>query len=140
MCTLSLHDALPISPSFRPEALPAVTVPSLSKAGRRPASASALVFLLMNSSFAKTIGSPFFCERRVHQQEEDRKSTPLNSSHRCNSYAVFCLKKKTTLGGMVELKQGGWDGEDYCFYYRIQAEASRRLSGPQAAAETVDGT
>src|SRR5437879_11593820 len=25
---------------------------------------------------------------------QDRKSTPLNSSHRCISYAVFCLKKK----------------------------------------------
>src|SRR5437763_6361478 len=25
---------------------------------------------------------------------EDRKSTRLNSSHRCTSYAVFCLKKK----------------------------------------------
>src|SRR5437763_12596449 len=25
----------------------------------------------------------------------DRKSTRLNSSHRCTSYAVFCLKKKT---------------------------------------------
>src|SRR5437762_8216833 len=24
----------------------------------------------------------------------DRKSTRLNSSHRCSSYAVFCLKKK----------------------------------------------
>src|SRR5437762_9398254 len=24
---------------------------------------------------------------------QDRKSTRLNSSHRCNSYAVFCLKK-----------------------------------------------
>src|SRR5437762_4243302 len=24
----------------------------------------------------------------------DRKSTRLNSSHRCNSYSVFCLKKK----------------------------------------------
>src|SRR5437879_7306907 len=27
----------------------------------------------------------------------DRKSTRLNSSHRCISYAVFCLKKKTRL-------------------------------------------
>src|SRR5437764_10125298 len=27
---------------------------------------------------------------------QDRKSTRLNSSHRCISYAVFCLKKKTT--------------------------------------------
>src|SRR5437764_6158694 len=28
----------------------------------------------------------------------DRKSTRLNSSHRCISYAVFCLKKKNKLG------------------------------------------
>src|SRR5437762_6444927 len=28
----------------------------------------------------------------AHQR--DRKSTRLNSSHRCISYAVFCLKKK----------------------------------------------
>src|SRR5437763_8858383 len=28
--------------------------------------------------------------------EADRKSTRLNSSHRCISYAVFCLKKKKT--------------------------------------------
>src|SRR5437879_9785730 len=27
----------------------------------------------------------------------DRKSTRLNSSHRCISYAVFCLKKKNEL-------------------------------------------
>src|SRR5437879_8123783 len=26
--------------------------------------------------------------------QADRKSTRLNSSHRCISYAVFCLKKK----------------------------------------------
>src|SRR5437762_8202682 len=29
---------------------------------------------------------------------EDRKSTRLNSSHRCISYAVFCLKKKKLIG------------------------------------------
>src|SRR5437879_10624111 len=28
------------------------------------------------------------------QRAGDRKSTRLNSSHRCISYAVFCLKKK----------------------------------------------
>src|SRR5437763_7128464 len=27
-------------------------------------------------------------------RRSDRKSTRLNSSHRCISYAVFCLKKK----------------------------------------------
>src|SRR5436189_2132337 len=32
----------------------------------------------------------------------DRKSTRLNSSHRCISYAVFCLKKK----------KGGGEGQD----------------------------
>src|SRR5437879_11497073 len=26
--------------------------------------------------------------------DADRKSTRLNSSHRCSSYAVFCLKKR----------------------------------------------
>src|SRR5437762_5454616 len=29
-----------------------------------------------------------------HHVHGDRKSTRLNSSHRCISYAVFCLKKK----------------------------------------------
>src|SRR5437763_9533380 len=28
------------------------------------------------------------------ERVRDRKSTRLNSSHRCISYAVFCLKKK----------------------------------------------
>src|SRR5437763_12778464 len=32
--------------------------------------------------------------RREHGARADRKSTRLNSSHRCISYAVFCLKKK----------------------------------------------
>src|SRR3989440_2054777 len=32
--------------------------------------------------------------RRAHDEEEDRKSTRLNSSHDQISYAVFCLKKK----------------------------------------------
>src|SRR5437764_12513464 len=30
----------------------------------------------------------------IGERQEDRKSTRLNSSHRCISYAVFCLKKK----------------------------------------------
>src|SRR5437879_10517228 len=34
--------------------------------------------------------------RRLAATPEDRKSTRLNSSHRCISYAVFCLKKKKT--------------------------------------------
>src|SRR5437879_8956247 len=38
----------------------------------------------------------------------DRKSTRLNSSHRCISYAVFCLKKKKTKEGK-QRKQGKHD-------------------------------
>src|SRR5437762_9421548 len=37
----------------------------------------------------------FFENRAVDFEKSlDRKSTRLNSSHRCISYAVFCLKKK----------------------------------------------
>src|SRR5437764_2724392 len=32
----------------------------------------------------------------------DRKSTRLNSSHRCTSYAVVCVKKK------IGIKEQGW--------------------------------
>src|SRR2546430_4464732 len=37
------------------------------------------------------------CPRNVNAHHRDRKSTRLNSSHSQISYAVFCLKKKTTL-------------------------------------------
>src|SRR5437763_188718 len=45
----------------------------------------------------------------------DRKSTRLNSSHRCISYAVFCLQKKNRLDGTRErIIVGGWlDRIDY---------------------------
>src|SRR5437764_10058380 len=45
---------------------------------------------------AKVLADPVEDHDRVVNREtdEDRKSTRLNSSHRCISYAVFCLKKK----------------------------------------------
>src|SRR5205809_1927275 len=39
--------------------------------------------------------SAFLVDRERVDQERDRKSTRLNSSHGYISYAVFCLKKKT---------------------------------------------
>src|SRR5437879_8364791 len=33
-------------------------------------------------------------DKLARHARPDRKSTRLNSSHRCISYAVFCLKKK----------------------------------------------
>ena len=37
-----------------------------------------------------------FALKEYDEVEADRKSTRLNSSHQIISYAVFCLKKKTT--------------------------------------------
>src|SRR5438270_4601485 len=66
--TLSLHDALPISPTGR-------TIPTGSTAPVGD------VIVLSGA------------EGR-HASDKDRKSTRLNSSHSQISYAVFCLKKK----------------------------------------------
>src|SRR6266403_2306540 len=67
--TLSLHDALPISPSA-----------SLETSARAKSSCSVR---------AKRASA------RKGRWSRDRKSTRLNSSHVESSYAVFCLKKKT---------------------------------------------
>src|SRR2546429_4232292 len=40
---------------------------------------------------------------RVAEEEQDRKSTRLNSSHGYISYAVFCLKKKKNKNNIVEI-------------------------------------
>src|ERR1039458_10493990 len=45
------------------------------------------------SAFGRSIGT-----RTRRRKPGDRKSTRLNSSHLGISYAVFCLKKKQTLG------------------------------------------
>src|SRR2546422_1339086 len=70
--TLSLHDALPISP-------PRLTIRSARSA--RPCSSR----VNWTSSCAARPSSSAWT---------DRKSTRLNSSHGYISYAVFCLKKK----------------------------------------------
>src|SRR5437763_6904101 len=42
-------------------------------------------------------------ETLVANTDPDRKSTRLNSSHRCISYAVFCLKKKKKKRLIIQL-------------------------------------
>src|SRR5437764_5049276 len=78
--TLSLHDALPI---FTATVL---------------LTASAAAFTL-----AEMLHATISWELSVAL---DRKSTRLNSSHRCISYAVFCLKKKTDWQAFPPLRAG----------------------------------
>src|SRR5690606_40167011 len=94
--TLSLHDALPISPSKRSRAC--VEGPP-GPAGNRPP-------VRCGADQSRTPGrGSALCgcgARRLRNRcgarrgEQDRKSTRLNSSHVKISYAVFCLKKKKT--------------------------------------------
>src|SRR5690606_41221405 len=75
--TLSLHDALPISPERSTSGCPR------SRGRDAPAPRS--------RGTPRTRSPP---SRRRRARRGDRKSTRLNSSHVKISYAVFCLKKK----------------------------------------------
>src|SRR5271154_7475294 len=48
--------------------------------------------------------------RERSRRRRDRKSTRLNSSHVETSYAVFCLKKKTTKANVIIAVIYGEDG------------------------------
>src|SRR5437762_11424524 len=61
-------------------------LPSLGQSAHQIGEAKHLVEISLEAVPGQTWRS-FFSLR-------DRKSTRLNSSHRCISYAVFCLKKK----------------------------------------------
>src|SRR5437762_5474786 len=58
---------------------------------------AALGVLQREVHLAPAVALPQLVDLALHpdrRQPGDRKSTRLNSSHRCISYAVFCLKKK----------------------------------------------
>src|SRR5690348_3316972 len=76
--TLSLHDALPISPQHVHE------VPGIAQ-------------VIIGIDVGVALAVPITVRRdggHLANQAKDRKSTRLNSSHPSISYAVFCLKKK----------------------------------------------
>src|SRR5690348_17379970 len=79
--TLSLHDALPIL--FARPGLGTLMVDSVFD--RDYAVLQSLVLLAAATFILSSLAIDL-----------DRKSTRLNSSHPSISYAVFCLKKKTT--------------------------------------------
>src|SRR5437870_7390007 len=73
--TLSLHDALPICFSDR----------------------DAIGFQQLVSKKSRD-------RKRSQAQNQDRKSTRLNSSHVAISYAVFCLKKKKNNHNLLAIR------------------------------------
>src|SRR5690348_17412004 len=82
--TLSLHDALPISSNVN------FVDSRLAALYGLPDPGSATLTRVQNTSGQRVgfLGLAGFLT--------DRKSTRLNSSHPSISYAVFCLKKKTS--------------------------------------------
>src|SRR3712207_9451909 len=80
--TLSLHDALPISPAATLQG----PAPSLRGVGEGWSSIHRVAGRLPGRRERSA-------DDRAHPA--DRKSTRLNSSHANISYAVLCLKKKT---------------------------------------------
>src|SRR5437762_9009196 len=73
----------------------AETIAALRTAGRRVAFLSNKPLATRADYAAKLtrLGIPTVADDVISSSLVDRKSTRLNSSHRCISYAVFCLKK-----------------------------------------------
>src|SRR5207244_10870031 len=89
--TLSLHDALPISLKWRSFASLATFFPVLGSNCINPSALACETAPGLNSDSCRISDAT-----RKGSNRLDRKSTRLNSSHQIISYAVFCLKKKTT--------------------------------------------
>src|SRR5437660_4463393 len=84
--TLSLHDALPI---LRLRESAEVRLFDSMRALR-----DAVATATARREYAGALGQ--LAQLRPAVESKDRKSTRLNSSHVAISYAVFCLKKKTS--------------------------------------------
>src|SRR5690606_40075597 len=94
--TLSLHDALPILLDTIFNNIYNIIIGkffSVAQVGFYTRAMSVRQLPVQNISAAlNKVTYPLFSSI---QNDEDRKSTRLNSSHVKISYAVFCLKKKT---------------------------------------------
>src|SRR5947209_14219697 len=96
MCTLSLHDALPIYLDFgqrdhrstSPNTMSSDPSTALTSASMWPRHMKSMAWRCANP------GDGLHVPRPHAGRCEDRKSTRLNSSHANISYAVFCSKQK----------------------------------------------
>src|SRR5699024_12746256 len=90
--SLSLHDALPISFFL------SLAIISILLIGSQPRNVAPLGKLVQQGDKVFHQGQFFLCTglpaQAQRDEQLDRKSTRLNSSHVSTSYAVFCLKKK----------------------------------------------
>src|SRR5205807_9347538 len=90
ICTLSLHDALPISRG-------SVTPIAKTYTGDNGRTCRDFLASYVNGKTERWLqGSACRIERGrwdIRTLKPDRKSTRLHSSHLVTSYAVFCLKK-----------------------------------------------
>src|SRR5256885_7144928 len=91
----------PYTPLFRsPTAQPArdsTQAPARPRNRRRCGAFGSCVYTFASQAFTLLgeLDAPQHGQaQRRQQQQQDRKSTRLNSSHLVISYAVFCLKKK----------------------------------------------
>src|SRR5437868_11957722 len=84
--TLSLHDALPISQTLSSPLAVRKAEKEIAEFRRFQTLTQELVEV--NQKICRW--------RSLAAEKSDRKSTRLNSSHVSISYAVFCLKKKTS--------------------------------------------
>src|SRR4051812_49809037 len=62
-------------------------------------------------ALAHAVARPRRACRRHPVEEQDRKSTRLNSSHMSMSYAVFCLKKNTGVVSQLDYSVTSNDGK-----------------------------
>src|SRR5205814_3728591 len=80
------------SPPARPASLPSPFWEAMQNGSPAPARLALVRLPFLAAAHPQTAGSPPDTVSNL----PDRKSTRLNSSHLGISYAVFCLKKKTT--------------------------------------------
>src|SRR2546430_14831217 len=90
--TLSLHDALPISPDS-----------TAHDQRARGARGDARRADHRRGASQRRLAHPHRGHGRRPHGDLDRKSTRLNSSHSQISYAVFCLKKKNVIDIQITL-------------------------------------